>query len=94
MGGEGGGGETWELAGGGEEEGERGGRARDRGVSFVGCFSHLTIDHGSLSGRSGGGVERLTPLTSHPTVGVAVVGLTNNVPVRLSSSSEELRISF
>ena len=26
-------------------------------------------------------------------VGVAVVGLTNNVPVRLSSSSEELAVS-
>ena len=29
---------------------------------------------------------------SHPTVGVALVGLTNNVPVRLSSSSEELPV--
>ena len=27
---------------------------------------------------------------SHPTVGFAVVGLTNNVPVRLSSSNGEL----
>ena len=31
-------------------------------------------------------------LLSHPTVGVQVVGLTNNVPVRLSSSCEELPV--
>ena len=32
-------------------------------------------------------------LLSHPTVGVAVVVLANNVPVRLSSLSEELPVS-
>ena len=30
---------------------------------------------------------------SHPTVRVAVVGLTDNIPVRLSSSCEELPVS-
>ena len=33
-------------------------------------------------------------LPSHPTVGFAVVGLTNNVPVRLSTSGVELPVSL
>ena len=37
-------------------------------------------------------VARPHPEWSHSTVGIAVVGLTNNVPVRLSSSSEERAI--
>ena len=33
------------------------------------------------------------PQASRPTVGIAVVGLTNNVPVRSRSSSEEVPAS-
>ena len=41
-----------------------------------------------------GEIEILPKPQSNPTVvGVAVVGLTNNVLVRLSSSSEELPVS-
>ena len=42
-------------------------------------------------------IARVTPLFfgcfNRSSVGVAVVGLTNNVPVRLSSPSEELAVS-
>ena len=36
------------------------------------------------------GTDACTPTVGYPSVGVAVVGLTNNVPVRLTSSSEKL----
>ena len=47
---------------------------------------------GSSSGW-GPGFNKAEHLRTMPTVGVAVVGLTNNVPVRLSSSREELPVS-
>ena len=40
-------------------------------------------------------LDTVVRLSSHPTVevGVAVVGYTNNIPVRLSSSRNELAVS-
>ena len=39
------------------------------------------------------GAARVSQLLSHPTVGVAVVGLRQNIPGRLSSGCEELRVN-